>query len=77
MRLVATEMLDESMVLARNVYAGKCLVLKSGSNNIIRYTSSLKNMGIHYLYVEDELSKDIVIPDAISEENRQRCKEVF
>lgn len=77
MRLVATEMIDDSMVLARNVYAGKCLVLKCNTKKLTRYTSSLKNMGIHYLYVEDELSKDIVIPDAISEENRVRCKEIL
>lgn len=77
MRLVATEMADESMVLARNVYAGNCLVLKEGANHIDRYRRNLKNMGIHYLYVEDDLSKDIAIPDAISEENRVRCKEIL
>lgn len=77
MRLVATEMVDESMVLARNVYAGKCLVLKTGTKNVAKYFQSLKNMGIHYLYVEDEVSKDIVIPDAISEETRYKCKNVL
>ena len=77
MRLVATEMIDDSMVLARNVFAGKCLILKAGTSHIPKYTKSLKNMGIHYLYVEDELSKDIIIPDAISEENRVRCKEIL
>lgn len=77
MRLISTEMVDKSMVLARNVYAGKCLVLKAGMKNIDKYIENLTNMGIYYLYVEDELSKDIVIPDAISEENRQRCKNVL
>jgi HD-GYP domain-containing protein (c-di-GMP phosphodiesterase class II) len=77
MRLVATEMIDETMVLARNVYAGKCLILKAGTKNISKYLRSLKNMGIHYLYVEDEVSEDIIIPDAISEESRQKCKDVL
>lgn len=77
MRLVSTEMVDESMVLARNVYAGKCLVLKSGTAHINKYTNNLKNMGVHYLYVKDDLSEDIVIPDAVSEANRQRCKTVL
>ncbi|WP_099467216.1 HD-GYP domain-containing protein [Konateibacter massiliensis] len=77
MRLVATEMIDASMVLARNVYAGECLLIKSGTSNVSRYIANLKNMGIHYLYVVDELSQDIDIPDAVSEENRQRCKDIL
>lgn len=77
MRLVATEMIDGSMVLARNIYVGKCLVLKMGTTNIGKFSASLKNMGIHYLYVEDNVSKDIVIPDAISEETRHRCKDIL
>ncbi|MFA9377538.1 MAG: HD-GYP domain-containing protein [Lachnotalea sp.] len=77
MRLVATEMVDESMVLARNVYSGKCLVLKKGTKNVERYYQSLKNMGIHYLYVNDVVSKDIEIPDAISEETRRKCKDIL
>lgn len=77
MRLVATEMVDESMILARNLYAGKSLVLKTGTKNMVKYLESLKNMGINYLYVEDEISKDITIPDAISEETRHRLKSIL
>lgn len=77
MRLVSTEMLDESMVLAKNVYSGDCLIIKAGFDKIYKYASNLQNMGIRYIYVEDDNSKNIEIPDAITEETRVTCKQIL
>lgn len=74
MRLVAIEMIDETMKLAKNVYLGECLILKKGTRNLNRYIENFANMKIRYVYVEDKKSRDIVIPDAISEETRYTCK---
>lgn len=77
MRLVAVEMIDETMRLAKNVYLGECLLLKKGTRNLNRYIENFSNMKIRYVYVEDKKSHDIVIPDAISEETRYTCKNVL
>ena len=77
MRLIPTEMLKPDMVLARSVYQRDALVLKAGSRNISRYIPNLTNMGIRYVYVEDEQSRGITIPDAITEQTRVTCKKVL
>lgn len=77
MRLVSLSMIKPDMVLAKSIYYNDCLVLKEGSKNIVRYTNSLHNMGIHYVYVEDSKSMDIEIPDAISEATRVSCKRIL
>lgn len=77
MRLVSLAMLKPDMVLAKSIYYNDCLVLKEGSKDITRFTNSLHNMGIHYVYVEDLKSMDIKIPDVISEETRVSCKRIL
>lgn len=77
MRLVSTEMLNKSMILAKNIYSGDCLIIKAGYENIYKYALNLQNMGIRYIYVEDRNSKNIQIPDAITEETRVACKQIL
>lgn len=77
MRLVSTEMLDEKMVLAKNIYSGECLIIKEGYKEIYKYAQNLINMGIRYIYVDDDNSDGIDIPDAISEETRVSCKSIL
>lgn len=77
MRLVSIEMLNDKMILAKNLYAGNCLVVTAGASNLTKYIENMKNMGIRYAYVEDETSRDIDIPDAISEETRCTAKNVL
>ncbi len=77
MRLVSTSMLRQDMVLARSVYHKDCLILKAGQRDIGRFVHNLHNMGIEYVYIEDNKSDGIVIPDAISEKTRVKCKKVL
>ncbi len=77
MRLISTSRLEPNMVLAKSIYDNGCLILCSGQTNLGRYVESLHNMGIEYLYVEDEKSEGIEIPDVISEETRIKCKTVL
>lgn len=77
MRLVSLSMLRPDMVLAKSIYYRECLILKEGCSDLEKYTNSLKNMGIDYVYVEDSKSKGIEIPDAISEETRVNCKRIL
>ncbi len=77
MRLVSLSMLKPEMVLAKSIYYRDCLVLKEGTGDLERYTNSLKRLGIDYIYIEDSKSYGIEIPDAISEETRQMCKQIL
>ncbi len=77
MRLVSLSMLRPDMVLAKSIYYRDCLVLKAGSCDLDRYKKNLLNMGIDFVYVEDDKSSGIEIPDAISEETRVSCKKIL
>ncbi len=77
MRLVSLSMLKPDMVLGKSIYYRDCLVLKEGTNDLERYINSLRKLGIDYVYIEDTKSYGIEIPDAISEETRQMCKQVL
>lgn len=77
MRLVSLSMIKPEMVLGKSIYYRDCLVLKEGTINLERYVSRLQNLGIDYIYIEDGYSQGIEIPDVVSEETRQMCKQVL
>lgn len=71
MRKILVDKVKEGMVLARTLhsYDGNILL----NNGIIvknSYIVKLKDLGIRELYIEDEISHDIVIDDVVSEETR-------
>lgn len=74
MRLVSIDMLKPEMKIARAVYNQGALILPEGRTNVSRYINNLRNMGIEYVYVEDDKSEGIEIPDAIAERTRTSCK---
>lgn len=71
MRRILVEKLREGMILARTLhsYDGNIL-LNAGIVLKNTYINKLKEMSIRELYVEDEISRDIVIKDVITEETR-------
>lgn len=75
MRIIATDLIDDKMKLAKPVYVGNCLILKKGSEKLTRYVRNLMNMNVHYVCVEDDQSEGIEIPETISDESRLVCKE--
>jgi len=77
MRKVYLPDIQPHMYLARDIYHFNGLLLKAGTSNLNRYLNSLSNLGITFLYINDELSEDIEIPDAIAEETRVRCKDAL
>jgi len=77
MRLVSLSMLKPEMKLAKPIYRNECLFLREGLGNLQRYSNSLRNIGIEYVYVEDSKGEGIEIPDAISEETRVNCKRIL
>lgn len=77
MRIVSLSMLKPEMVLAKSIYHNDCLFLSRGMSNLNRFADSLKRLGIEYIYVEDEKSDDIEIPNVISEETIVTCKRIL
>ncbi len=77
MRLVSIEMLQPEMKIARAIYQQGALILPAGRSNVTRYIPNLRNMGIEYVYVEDDKSEGIEIPDAVAEKTRNNCKHVL
>lgn len=77
MRIVSLSMLKPDMVLAKSIYHNDFLILSKGLSNLNRFADSLRRLGIEYVYVEDEKSEGIEIPDVISEETRVSCKRIL
>lgn len=75
MRLVLTENITPEMTLGKNIYKKGCVYLRAGQRNICRYNERLKDLGVDYVYVYDELSADITIPEDVSEATRQKCQD--
>lgn len=76
MRLVSINMLTEDMILASSIFYNDSMLLRAGQKNIIKYKENLIRLGITCVYVEDDKSDGIIIPDAISEQTRISCKKI-
>ncbi|MEL1135609.1 HD domain-containing phosphohydrolase [Desulfitobacterium sp. THU1] len=74
MRQLSTHRLQEGDILGRTIYAndGRVLLGK-GMALSDSYINRLNKLGINIVYIDDELSKDIVIEDVISEEHRREA----
>lgn len=75
MRKILLEHAKEGDVIGRNIYSsGGNILLSAGMKLTGRYIERLQELGIWDIYIEDEMSKDIVIEDVISEETRIKAR---
>ena len=77
MRRVHIDELTKEMRLAKSIYHNDKLILAEGTDNLQRYVDSLINSGIFSVYVVDEISKDIEVPDVVKEVTRKKCKKIL
>jgi len=77
MRKVDLSMILPDMRLGKSIYHYNQLLLTAGITDISRFSNSLLKLGITSIYVEDELSKDIEITDAVSDVTRLKCKDAL
>lgn len=71
MRKILVGKVKEGMVLGRTLYSyDGNILLNAGIVLKNSYISKLSDLGIREVYVEDEISRDIVLNDVISEETR-------
>ena len=72
MRIVSLDELKADMELAREIIDpdnGRVL-LNVGAVDLMKYAERLRGSGINYIYVNDPLSADIIIPVEVSDEIR-------
>jgi putative nucleotidyltransferase with HDIG domain len=75
MRIVSVSNLKGNEILARQIYDElDRILLNEGVKLTPSYIKKIQEMGIHSVYVEDELSKDIVVEENISDKTRQMSK---
>jgi HD-GYP domain-containing protein (c-di-GMP phosphodiesterase class II) len=71
MRRILLENITSGMKLAKPLYnADGMILLNAGIELQERFVGRLKELDVTYVYVEDELTGDIDIPDIISEKTR-------
>ncbi len=75
MRLASLNNLNGNEILGKPIYddSGRIL-LAQGIKLTSVYAQKLKNMGILSVYIDDEISKDVIIEETISEKTRQKSK---
>jgi len=78
MRLIHLDDLTDDMVLGRSILNedGKIL-LGADCKNLSKYKEKLFGLGIQHIYINDELSSDIIIEDVISEETRLQTQNII
>lgn len=74
MRLISVQKIDPHMRLAKPIYYRDTLVLKEGCTDLQRFTDKLVNLGITFIYIKDEISDGIEIPDVVQCATRHTCK---
>ncbi|MFW6382377.1 MAG: HD-GYP domain-containing protein [Bacillota bacterium] len=72
MRLVKIENLENDMELARSIYNKNHCLLTAGQKNLNQYKDKFKELGINYLYIEDQFSYDIELNDVVSRNVREK-----
>lgn len=77
MRKVDLSMITPDMRLGKSIYHYNQLLLTAGINDISRFSGSLLNLGITSVYVQDAISEDIEILDAVSDSTRLKCKDAL
>lgn len=77
MRVVSVDMLEDNMVLARDIVYRESLVLRKGCNKINQHTQKLSKLGIKYLYIEDDDCNSHITTDEISEDTKKLCKKTL
>jgi putative nucleotidyltransferase with HDIG domain len=75
MRRVLIENLKGNEIVARPVYSvNGSFLLSKGIHIKMSYVNRLAELGVDYIYIEDELSKGVELKDFIEENTRESCK---
>ncbi len=77
MRIISTSNCKVGMIVGKAIiYNGTTILLEAGARLTVSYINRLINLGITDIYIEDDISKDIVINDVIEEKTRLEAIEI-
>ncbi len=73
MRQIKISSCEPGMVLGKAIFNGNIILLEAGALLNKTYIERLIDMGVSEVYIEDEISKDLMIPDVVKEETRREA----
>lgn len=73
MRQIRISNCEPGMILGKAIFNGNLILLETGALLTNSYIERLKDLGITEIYIEDDMSKGIVIHDVVKEEIRQEA----
>jgi putative nucleotidyltransferase with HDIG domain len=75
MRIISVSNLKGDEILAKQIYDESGRILLSAGVNLRPYfIERIKELGIHSVYIEDDISKNVIIDESISDKTRQMSK---
>ncbi len=78
MRLVHVDLLKPGQVVAKTIYSSEGFpLLKDGVVLEEKHINRLRLLGINYIYIEDDISKEIQVKDVVETEERIRLINLF
>lgn len=77
MRLVTINELQPDMTLAKTIFVNGNAYINQGATGLDQLKSKFDRLGISCVYVEDEVSEDVEITDAVTDKTRVRCKDAL
>ena len=73
MRQIKTSSCEPGMVLGKAIFNGNIILLEAGALLTKTYIERLIDMGVSEVYIEDEISNDLIIHDVVKEETRREA----
>lgn len=73
MRQIGISNCEPGMILGRAIFNGNLILLEAGALLTNSYIERLKDLGITDLYIEDDISRGVVVHDVVREETRQEA----
>ncbi|MEJ6951673.1 HD-GYP domain-containing protein [Natronospora cellulosivora (SeqCode)] len=77
MRIVPVESLNSEMQLAKPLYYNNNILLNTGAIKLQRYKERLLKLGINYLYVKDNYSRNLKINELIKDKTRKKSRAII
>jgi len=71
MRIIGVSKCEAGMILGKAIlFNGATTLLEAGTELTVSYINRLDKLGITEIYIEDDISKDIVVRDVVEEKTR-------
>ncbi|HEY5583748.1 MAG TPA: HD-GYP domain-containing protein [Ruminiclostridium sp.] len=71
MRKISVSNCEPGMILGKAIFHnGTVILLEIGTELTLSYVDRLRDLGITEIYIEDDISKDVVIHDVVKDETR-------